>query len=179
MKIRRDAVALSSVIFTVALLMVAPTAWSNAMAGLERNPFDPFDPIDAGGLYKSLDSFAPEGFASLAIIAIGLMVAWTGYIRGVRWTWSVMFLIVWAWYFPLSMLPNLQGWPHIYMIGWLDIGTAIRESGMSRIYVKECLGFLLMLIALILPLPAFIWGRGSRSGEPGWPNSGAPKKPDL
>lgn len=173
MRVRHDAVAVSSVLFTIALLMMAPVMWWNAMTGWESNPFD------SGELYRAFDRYAPSGFASLAVIAIGLIVAWMGYIRLVRWTWFVMFLIVWAWYFPLSMLPNLQGWPHIYIIGWLDIGTAIREPGMSRIYVKECLAFLLMLIALILPLRAFIWGRGSRSGEPGWPNSGAPKKPEI
>ena len=176
MKIRRDAVAVSSVLFTIALLMMAPVMWWNAMTGWESNPFD------SGELYRAFDRYAPSGFASLAVIAIGLIVAWMGYIRLVRWTWFVMFLIVWAWYFPLFMLMNpslmnASGWRHIDIIETL--ATAIRESGLSRSFVEECVAFVLMVLALVLPLKAFTLRRGSGSGGSGCANSGAPKEPEI
>lgn len=176
MKTHRGALAVSTVLFTIALLMMAPAAWSNAMSGWESNPFD------SGELYRAFDRYAPSGFASLAVIAIGLIVAWMGYIRGVRWTWFVMFLIVWAWYFPLFMLMNpslmnASGWRHIDIIETL--ATAIRESGLSRSFVEECVAFMLMVVALVLPLKAFTLRRGGGSGESGCANSGAPKEPDI
>ena len=143
---------------------------------LGPNPYNPFD-SDELGLYRAPDSWSPIGFASLAIIAIGLIVAWTGYIRGVRWTWFVMFLVVWGWDFPLWMLPSLQGWPHNDIIGTLAYG--IREPGMARVFAEDFLAFMLMLVALNLPLPAFTSGRKSRSGESGCANPGTPKSPEI
>jgi hypothetical protein len=176
MRVRHDGVAASSVLFTIGLLMMARTAWWNAMSGWGPNPYNPFD-SDELGLYRAADSWSPIGFASLAIIAIGLIVAWTGYIRGVRWTWFVMFLIVWGWDFPLWILPSLQGWPHNDIIGTLEYG--IREPGMSRVFAEDFLAFMLMLVALNLPLKAFTVGRRRGPGESGCAGSGTPKKPGI
>jgi hypothetical protein len=40
------------------------------------------------------------GAVSLTVIAIGLIVTWMGYVR-IRWTWFVMFALVWGWAYPI------------------------------------------------------------------------------
>jgi hypothetical protein len=101
---------------------------------------------------------APIGITSLAIIAIGLVVTWAGYIKGVRWTWFVMFVIVWGWAFPVLLFPSLQ---HMAPIKeWLP---EVRESGPARDFVELVLIFLLMVFALVLSVKTFILGR--RVGE--------------
>ena len=111
---------------------------------------------------------APMGIASLAIIAIGLVVTWAGYIKGVRWTWLVMFVIVWVWAFPVLMLPL-----HPWSLANMDVlapalASALKESGMARSAMGVVLAFLLMVLALVLPLKTFILGRG------GWPKQVQP-----
>jgi hypothetical protein len=103
---------------------------------------------------------------------------WTGYIRRVRWTWFVMFLIVWAWDFPILILPYLHGWRHIDIFA--AISDAWYESGLSRIFVEVSLAFVLMVFALVFPLlEAFAVGRWGGPGEPGCAHSGAPDKPEI
>jgi len=106
--------------------------------------------------------FAPLGFASLTIIAVGLVVTWTGYIKGLRWTYFVMFVIVWLWAFPALVLPLL----HPVISSWRTlewirlIKEAISEDGVARAILEPFVVFLFMLIALILPVKTFILGRG-------------------
>jgi hypothetical protein len=42
------------------------------------------------------------GVACRAIILIGLIVIWTGYVMRARSAWLVMFVVTWVWAFPLS-----------------------------------------------------------------------------
>lgn len=155
MKFRRDAVAISCILFTGTLLVLVPAMWTNASFGWESG---------FGGVSGSLDTveigscYAPVGVASLAVIAIGLIVTWAGYFRGVRWTWFVMFVIVWVWALPLFILQYVQHPPSA--TGLISgIGTAVRERGPARDFVESVLIFLLMLIALVLPAKKFIGGR--------------------
>ena len=158
MKIRRDIVAVSSILFTFALLIPAPAMWNVAVTVRENGPWV------SGPLYRFQDCFAPTGLASLAVIAIGLIVTWAGYIKGVRWTWFVMFVIVWVWAFPVLMLP-LHPWTDMALFA-PTLASALKESGMARSAMEVILAFLLMVLALILPVKTFILGRG------GGPNSG-------
>ena len=80
--------------------------------------------------YREIDYFAPVGFASLAVIAIGLIVTWFGYIKGVRWTWFVMFVIVWVWAFPV-MMPFLHRW-RAYTFT-TTLAAAIRGTGWHEV----------------------------------------------
>ena len=48
---------------------------------------------------------ATLGVACLAMILIGLIVIWTGYVKRVRSAWLVMFVLAWAWAFPLFVFP--------------------------------------------------------------------------
>jgi energy-coupling factor transporter transmembrane protein EcfT len=101
---------------------------------------------------------APVGFASLANIVVGLIVTWAGYIKGVRWTWFVMFVIAWVWAFPVLLLPYLQHWGNMVPITeWLPI--ALRESGPQRDFAEAVLTLLLMVLALALPVKTFFLRR--------------------
>ena len=93
------------------------------------------------------------GVASLAVILIGLIVVWTGYIKRVRWTWAVMFVVVWVWAFPLLVMPLLGHRRSLSLPEW--IYTAIYYPGSARAYAESVLLFLLMVIALLLPMRSF------------------------
>ena len=172
MKIRRGALAVSSILFTIALLMLAPLMWGHAVSLFESGPY-----ASNLELYRRIDYFAPLGFASLALIVIGLIVAWFGYLKGVRWTWFVMFVIVWVWAFPDLMLPYLHRWSQVDLIYTLKV--AIRGNAIARSFVEVALEILLMVLALVLPLKTFFPGRRGVPGESGRANSGAPDKPTL
>ena len=153
---RRDPVAVSSILFTVALLMLVPAMWTHASFVWESSLW---------GVSSSLDGpqmgscYAPAGIASLAIIAIGLIVTWAGYLKGVRWTWFVMFVIVWVWAFPFFILQYVHHPPNV--TGFLPaLGRAIIERGPERDFFHVVLIFLLMLVALALPVKTFLRGRG-------------------
>jgi hypothetical protein len=88
-KFRRDAVFVSSVLFTVAFACLIPPMWSNALAGRHTQDLD--------AAWTAIARLIHElGIASLAIIFIGLIVKWMGYVNKIRWTWFVMFIIVWV-----------------------------------------------------------------------------------
>jgi hypothetical protein len=172
LKIRRDALVVSSILFTIALLMLAPLMWGNAVTLLQSGPYAS-DPES----YRGFDYFAPMSFASLTLIVIGLIVTWFGYFKGVRWTWFVMFVILWAWAFPDLMMPYLHRWSQVDLN--YTLAAAIRGNTIARSFVEVALEILLMVLALALPLRTFFPGRGGGSGESGHPNSGAPYKPTL
>ena len=177
MKIRHDAVAVSSVLFTVAFLMLTPTMLMWARTTYQSRFRDiAFYPNAAipGDQVVIPNYDAPTGITSLAIIAIGLVVTWAGYFKGVRWTWFVMFVIAWVWVFPVLLLPYLHNWTFGTLIGTLT--DAIRENWIGRSFVKVALAFLLMMVALVLPVKSFILGQGGGPGESGRANSGAPDK---
>jgi energy-coupling factor transporter transmembrane protein EcfT len=104
------------------------------------------------------------GFASLAIIVIGLIVTWTGYIKGVRWTWFVMFLIAWGWVFPVLVLAEFH-WRNMMPIAdWPPL--ALKGRGTQLGFAESVLTFLLMVLALVLPAKTFILGRGVARTKP-------------
>ena len=163
MKIRRDPVAVSCILFTVALLMLVPAMWTDASfawgSGLGGASGSSLYGLDIGSC------LAPAGVASLAVIAIGLIVTWAGYFKGVRWTWFVMFVVVWVWAFPLFILQYVQHPPPVS--GLIPgLGSAIRERGPARDFVEAVLIFLLMLVALVLPAKTFLLGRGVGRTKP-------------
>jgi hypothetical protein len=100
---------------------------------------------------------APVGFGSLAIILIGLIVAWTGYLNRVRFAWFVMFIIVWVWAFPIMILPILQVRKGISLTEWFQ--TAIREPSPYRDLAVTVLMFSLLVVALVLPIKSVFVGR--------------------
>jgi hypothetical protein len=165
MTIRRDTVFISSVLFTIALLGLVPPFAKIAFAGHDKAAFERLD--WALRLYSRLmNSFS---IASLSIVLIGLIVTWAGYIKKVRWTWFVMFVIVWGWAFPVLVFPDVVYPLHsgaIEISSFLGmIREALHEPGPVRGFVLLILIFVLMAIALVLPMKAFFW-RSKRAAPP-------------
>jgi energy-coupling factor transporter transmembrane protein EcfT len=106
--------------------------------------------------------YAFIGFASLAIIVIGLIVTWAGYIKGVRWAWFVLFLITWGWAFPVLVLAEFH-WRNMMPIAeWPPL--ALSGRGPQLGLTGSVLAFLLMLLALAVPVKTFVVG--NRAGSP-------------
>ena len=186
MKIRRDTLAVSSILFTVALLMQTPAMMRCARTTHQSRFEDVYVYPEAGIAWDQVvipNYDAPIGIASLAVIAIGLLVTWSGYIKGVRWTWLVMFVIVWVWAFPVLVLPLYSPWRGVAIIPG-SIARAINGilhpglgTYIGRAVLEVILAFLLMVLALVLPLKTFILGRGAGPSRSGGTNPGAPDKP--
>lgn len=79
MRIRRDAALVSGVLFTIAFLSLIPPLLSDALTGREPNP-----DLSAGWEQVAARLLSDLGVASLAIVFIGLVVTWTGYVKKVR-----------------------------------------------------------------------------------------------
>jgi hypothetical protein len=149
LKIRRDAAFVSSVLFTVAFVCLIPPCWASALAGRHTQDLDAAW-AEIARLIHQL------GIASLAIIFIGLIVTWAGYVNKTRWTWFVMFIIVWGWAFPLMLLPLILPLFRALSVPVSELLLdALKEPGVDRDGVEEILIFLLMLLALILPIKSF------------------------
>jgi len=65
-----------------------------------------------------------------------------------------MFIIVWVGAFPIIFLPLLQHTLAITLSEW--VSRALREPGMPRTWAESVLIFVLMVIALILPIKSFL-----------------------
>jgi len=158
----------SSALLTLALLMLTPTVLRNARTTGQVRYGDVAAHPEAGIALDQVvipNYFAPLGITSLAIVGIGLVVTWAGYVRGVRWTWFVMLVIAWLWAFPLSLLlPFLyrHGLAEFLRAFGITLGYALHGGPYSvnaRESVRQALAFLLMVVALVLPAKAFIVGR--------------------
>ena len=107
-----------------------------------------------------------QSVASLAIILIGLIVVWTGYVKRSRPAWFVMFVIVWFWAFPrfiLSIIPLLIRERSSFTFPEL-LCDAIQGPGFPRDVVELHSAFLLMVIGLALPMGRFFIAR--KANEP-------------
>ncbi len=101
MKIRHDPLIISSVLFTIALLIPLPGAVGNVWTGPRRM-------LDIAGHMGAPNYYAEIGFICLTVIAVGLIVIWAAYINGARWTWFVLFLIAFAWALPVFVLAEFH-----------------------------------------------------------------------
>jgi hypothetical protein len=137
---RRDTVFVSSVLFTVALIIPLPKCLSAA-----QNREDLI--------------FQAGGFACLSNIFIGLLVTWTAFVKGIRWAWCVMCIIVWVGAFPILALPVLQNRKTLSLSLTEWVYSALFQSGIPRAWAEGVLLFVLMLLALVLPLKSFFWRR--------------------
>jgi hypothetical protein len=155
MRIRTDLAFVSSVLFTIALINLIPAGrWYFS------SPADTVTlaRLDAG-FRAQLHTWHYLGIASLAIILIGLIVTWTGYVKCSRSAWLVMFVVTWAWAFPLFAWPYLRG-PRVFTLPeW--IFNAIYELGSPRTAAQLVVTVSLMVIALLLPLKSFFLARGA------------------
>ena len=125
-------------LFTIAFLSLVPSSWVNAHAGHDHAALGHMGP----GFADYAVLLGQSGVADLALILVVLIVLWKGYVKKLRWTWFVMLIIVWGWAFPPLVLANRA------YLGGFNLSSRARLSVWSLI-------FLLMLVALILPLRSF------------------------
>jgi biopolymer transport protein ExbD len=168
MKVRCGTTSISALVLSLCLVASIPAALSNASTWNESSIKLPY-----GAMWNFL---APLGFAYLGIVAIGLIVLWTGYRRKERWAWFVMLIALLFFYFPFYALPVLLqirrfGWPYLlYLLGafrlggwwycWIASfhpGSAVGMANWPIATMIRPLEFLVMLIALLLPAKAFFW----------------------
>jgi len=136
---------MSSLLHTAALLyFIRPSLWN--YSSLNHILLAPIDENRFRG--------AAQSVASLAIILIGLIVVWTSYAKRSRLAWFLMFVIVWLWAFPrfiLSIVPLLiRERSSFTFLEWLS--DAALGPGVQRDVVELTFAFLLMVIALALPI---------------------------
>ena len=154
LRIRRDALFVSSVLFTITFSLLVPTVWRDAQSGIpfwhfgraareDRALLDSMGP----GFVDSALLLGQCGLAGLAVILVALIVIWNGYVRKLQWTWFVMLIIVWGWYFPLFIYQTLRYARGFDVIRWLcsSLGAWI---------------FFVMMAALILPARSFFGKKG-------------------
>jgi hypothetical protein len=145
-------------LFTIALLMLTPAMCRDAATIPES-----FIRGELTAVIWPRNCLAFAGITSLAVILIGLIVTWAGYIKAARWTWPVMFVIVWVWAFPALILPYLRPWKGEATNAQLFAST-ISQAGRARSLVEILLAFLLMVVALILPVKTFFARRPRERG---------------
>jgi hypothetical protein len=161
-RVRPDSVFISSILHTIALLsFIHPALWYYGA------PIDPaavarFDAAVQQELYA--DHYF--GVTCLAIILIGLIVVWTGYAKRSRPAWFVMFVIVWFWAFPVFIRPVVVRLARgEFMLTFPEFFYhVISGSGMITQVLRSIPMFLLMVIALALPMGRFFIAR--KANEP-------------
>lgn len=149
MRIRRDAVLVSSLMLTVAFLCLVPPNWENAQAGHDKAALAHM----GSGFADYAVLLGQFGVANLAMILVALIIIWKGYVKKVRWAWVLLFVIVWGWYFPPYVLPSLSSLRGFDLVMWLS--SLAHASAWSYSPPVWVLILLLMLVALILPIRSF------------------------
>jgi hypothetical protein len=159
-RVRADSVFISSLLHTIGLLFLIRAALWNISAGSDKAVLAKLD----AGFRAEAQMAHYLGLACLAIILIGLIVVWTGYVRRSRSAWFVMFVIVWLWAFPLFILPFALALVHgrIVLTFSETLYDAVSQGGTPRSVVESVLIFSLMVIALLLPMKRFF---GNREAE--------------
>ncbi len=132
MRIRADSAFISGVLFTVALTSLAPAFWVGR---------------------------SELGFASLAVILVGLIVTWTGYVKRAAWAWAIMFVIVWVWAFPLLIAPLVRSKMVVSVSEWLYAASS--QSGLPRVWAEAVAAFTLMVFGLVLPIRSFFFAKNN------------------
>ena len=169
MKNRCSTTSISALLLSLCLVISIPSALSLASTWNELSL-----KLPCNGAIWNFDT--PLGFAYLGIAAIGLIVLWTGYRKKERWAWFVMLVILLFFSFPSSALPVLL---EIHRFGWsilLDLFRAFPGGEWLHCWILSLrpnylggiacvpvlilgglLNFLVMLVALLLPIKAFFW----------------------
>jgi hypothetical protein len=159
MKIRWNTTLISTLLLSLCLVTLIPTALQ-FISTWTKLYFE-------GDGFKEQDYLMPIGCFSLGFVMIGLIVLWTGYRKKERWAWFVMLILVLCYVFPGNVLPllliNMQNggvqWSYWFGLSWL--GDPV---GMG--FALGILNFLVMLVALLLPIKTFFWGSAFARSSP-------------
>jgi hypothetical protein len=92
-------------------------------------------------------------------------VLWTGYRKEERWAWFVMFIILLFFVFPLNVLRLLLDMQRP-SFDWSVWFQGILGGYMPSIWAAlGVMNFLVMLVALLLPIKAFFFKIGQSQGS--------------
>ena len=164
MKIRCNMTVVSAVLLSLCLLL--PIPGNLRLASTWREHYLVI------GNHRPQNFMAPLGFCALGIQIIGMIVLWTGYRRRERLAWLVMFIILWCFFFPTYVLGTILDLQTVsfQLSTWIE---GIRDGyGPSIWAAEEALVFLVMLVALVLPIKAFFWRPANRNSV-GFPKTSA------
>jgi len=146
MKIRWDMTLVSALLLSLCLLGCIPGSLRLALNWQELR----FSCVVVQNFTMSI------GLLRFGYVMIGLIILWTGYRKGERWAWFVMLAILLFFSFSVDVLPWIMQfhtrtqwalWARgLQWCAWLRTGTAL-----------GVINFVVMLIALLLPVKAFFW----------------------
>ncbi len=153
MKIRHDPPFLSSLLFTIVFVWIVQQGWRDVLPATGH--YDNADLREVHWLNREM------AILSLAIILIGLIVVWTGYLKKLRWTWFIMFAIVFG-CAPILIFRDLALHPQGFFMPaseWLRLlaDAARGEPIIARLMVEQILLFLSMVVAVFLPVKSFFF----------------------
>jgi hypothetical protein len=152
MKIRLDSVLVSCVLHTIAFLALVRAALWN-FSGRVKALLAPME----AGFPDNAQTRHYLGICLFALVLIGFIVTWTGYVNMRRSAWLVMFVIAWVCVFPLFILPFVSPLLH----GKLELTfpeflySAISSWGLPRALFESILMFSATLVGLLLPIKKF------------------------
>ena len=175
MKIRWNTTMISVLLLSLCLVLNIPRSLMN-ISTWKQQYFD-------WSCMRMGNFLAPFGFANLGIATIGLIILWTSYKKRERLAWFIMLIILLCFEFPTSVLPVLLSvreqnyqWSYLldllgllqYKVAWqcpvfapvgfdYSIGVICVAKGIALSLVH----FLVMLVALLLPIKAFFWKQPS------------------
>jgi hypothetical protein len=179
MRIRHDSAFVSSLLFTIALLLLVPWCWNEA----SESGFSAYFRPGPNGVLQQMEpdsrsrahAVGELGVVSLTVIAIGLIVTWMGYLKRIRWTWFVMFALVWGWAYPtLEMRLLLFNLSPKWILEMFRGAVNDPNPYVPRVVLSALLIFSLMLIALVLPLKSFLKSGKGAEGLHNYPTSTSP-----
>ena len=177
MRIRLDSVTVSSVLLTICPLTIGQWNLKWAATWQTRS-------IWVTDRLLRFNYESSIGFASLALVIIGLIVIWTSYQKRMRWSWFVMVVFVCVYLVPVRLLDVFFD---IKRVGWPWWPGVVRDAREGRQFAQGAIAELailtLMVIALLAPLRAFFGKKpflpsGDQSKEPKFAPGLDPSKTD-
>jgi hypothetical protein len=154
MRIRCNTTLISTLLMSLSLIGLIPGSLRFASTWRELY----FSP----GLHIENDRMI-IGFYALGLVLIGLIVLWTGFRQRERWAWFVMLVILLFFIFPGYVLKQLVI-AYEHKLGLSDFLQLIPntwagdwQSPSSIGILLGALTFVVMLVALLLPVKAFFW----------------------
>lgn len=143
----------SAVLMSVALLSVLPSSVTLALTWRTRF-------LQPTSNYFVYNYQRIEGFAGLAIILMSLIVLWTGYQKRLIWTWFLMLIVTWLYYFPVFVLPLCEtAWDDATM--WRRWFANPLVDGRLSPPVVTLANFTGMIVATFISVRPFFLNRGS------------------
>lgn len=157
MKSRCNTTLVSTLLMSLCLMALIPGSLRFASTWRELY-------FEAAG-YREQNLLMPLGFYSLGLEMIGLIALWTGYRKKERWAWLVLLILLLFFVFPTNVLKLIleMQTPSFDWSAWFQ---GIRDGYWPSIWMAVgLLNFLVMVVALLLPVKAFFWRQADGPGS--------------